>query len=59
LLSSSRASGDGFVFGDFVFWFTGERFVAMSMVFAPCLTETAAPTTHAQPAWSPYDNNGG
>ncbi len=31
----------------------------MSMVFAPCLTETAAPTTHAQPAWSPYDNNGG
>ncbi|CAM6013586.1 unnamed protein product [Sphagnum balticum] len=31
----------------------------MSMVFAPCLTETAAPTTHAEPTWSPYDNNGG
>jgi hypothetical protein len=34
-------------------------FVAMSMMFAPRLTEAAAPTTHAAPTWSPYDNNGG
>ncbi len=34
-------------------------FVAMSMIFAPRLTEAAAPTTHAAPTWSPYDNNGG
>jgi 20S proteasome subunit beta 6 len=31
----------------------------MSMMFAPRLTEAAAPTTHAAPTWSPYDNNGG